>query len=64
MKKFLSIILTLALAAGIMIIPVTANAATESFNLELGKEYYGTIKEPTKMYGIRSKPILTSTHLP
>lgn len=52
MKKFLSIILTLALAAGIMIIPVTVNAATESFNLELGKEYYGTIKEPTKMYGI------------
>jgi hypothetical protein len=52
MKKFISIALTLTLVLSVMIIPVTANAATKSYNLVLGKTYTGEIEAPTSLYGI------------
>lgn len=52
MKKCTSIILTLVMVIGIFCIPVTADAATESFNLELGKSYVNTIEKPATVYGI------------
>lgn len=45
MKKVTSLILTFIMVIGIVIIPVTANAATTSFNLVIGQTYGGTIEE-------------------
>ncbi|MBR2279502.1 MAG: hypothetical protein IJ903_01050 [Ruminococcus sp.] len=47
MKKVTSLVLTLIMVIGIVCIPVTANAATESFNLKLGETYIKTIEEPS-----------------
>ncbi len=52
MKKYVSMFLALTLIIGILIIPVTANAADKSYNLQLGKTYKGTVDDPMTLYGI------------
>lgn len=49
MKRTLSIFLTLTIIAGLFLVPVSVNAATESYNLNLGQTYSGTIAEATGM---------------
>ncbi len=55
MKKFLSVILTAVMIIGIVIIPVTANAATTSFNLVLEQTYSGKIEEATGINALLSQ---------
>lgn len=54
MKKVTSILLTLIMVIGIVCIPVTANAATESFDLKLGETYIKTIEKASTWLGSNS----------
>ncbi len=47
MKKVLSIFVVLSIVIGLVFIPVSANAATETFSLTLGQSYTGTVEEST-----------------
>lgn len=47
MKKLVSALLTVIMVIGIIVIPVSANAATTSFSLVLGTTYSETIEEAT-----------------
>lgn len=61
MKKITSLVLTLIMVIGIVCIPVTANAATDSFELEFDKVYTGTIDKPAYSWSFSNSHKYTFT---